>query len=1132
MTENDQELPARPGRSSREADIDDQIAEVIEDVIGRRSRGEALPDEQIVQQHPHLLPDLKHRLRDLHWVRGAERVVGRAERAGTVDQADGTDPRNASWSHLPAGAIPGLEIREEIHRGGQGVVYRAVQLSTGREVAVKVTRDGPLLGPRDKARFEREVRLLAQLKHPNIVTIYDSGVAAGTDYFVMDYIVGQPLDGHLERAGISLREKVALFAKISEAVAAAHLRGVIHRDLKPANIMIDRQGEPHILDFGLARFASEEIEGKSLWQAMTETGHFVGSVPWASPEQVGGARERIDLRTDVYSLGVVFYQTLTGRFPYVVHGAMREVFENILDAAPTKPSALNRHVDGELETIVLKCLAKEPQRRYQSAIELARDMRRYLACEPIDAKRDSTFYVLRKHMRRHRFSVSAAAGLVLILIASSILAWTLYARSQDNLWQAYLAQARAGRMSGRMGQRLVSLKALAKAAAIRPSVELRDEAINCLELTDVRVVRQEQTAYTTDVAQCGFSMDGEHYWLWEAATEKTFVRRLSDHQTVLTLPAVPSGGYGAAPRFSRDGRYLARVAGSTCEVWDIERAELIAAFAVDATNYARPLDFSPDGGELAVGCKDGSIHIRSPGSNEARSLPPVHAPVHCVRFDPTGRFLATSSLRSSDVLIRNALTGKVLRTLTHAGRVWRITWSPDGSQLGTACGDRHAYVWNTETGERQFLLVGHKAEVTHISFNRTGTLLLSSAWDGSTRLWDPRDGASLLIVPAMAGESFFDDAGLFGFRSFTNGMMVGTAKVVFGSATEKLLGPQRDTPTDGCQSSRISTDGRWMTCASEGGVRLWDLRRGAQTSFLPINWSVFAAFSPDMSELITVSETGVMSWPVEIAERVMHIGPPELLLPSEREGLGESGFTSKGRKLVVASTQSDRAFVLDREHVGEPRTIGPHPQMQYISISPDDRFLATGTWRGSGVRIWNLANGQLLHELPIDRGANVGFSPDGKWLITSEAEHIFWQTDTWQPVARFDRPAYTSVPGPIAFSPDGRLVALAGHDTSVLLVDLLRLERVAEFDSRGIPQFEALSFSADNERVLLPFGDAVHVWDLRAIRAELAAIGLDWDMPGYPPAPAVPVSPMRVEVELGELAPGTEGPSTTPASQP
>ncbi len=429
MTENDQELPARPGRSSREADIDDQIAEVIEDVIGRRSRGEALPDEQIVQQHPHLLPDLKHRLRDLHWVRGAERVVGRAERAGTVDQADGANPKDASWSHLPAGAIPGLEIREGIHRGGQGVVYRAVQLSTGREVAVKVTRDGPLLGPRDKARFEREVRLLAQLKHPNIVTIYDSGVAAGTDYFVMDYIVGQPLDVHLERARISLREKVALFAKISEAVAAAHLRGVIHRDLKPANIMIDRQGEPHILDFGLARFASEEIEGESYWQAMTETGHFVGSVPWASPEQVGGARERIDLRTDVYSLGVVFYQTLTGRFPYVVQGAMRDVFDNILDAAPEKPRALNRRIDGELETIVLKCLAKEPERRYQSAIELARDIRHYQAREPIDARRDSTLYLLRKQVGRHRVAFALSSALLVVLVCTAVGMTLMYAQA-------------------------------------------------------------------------------------------------------------------------------------------------------------------------------------------------------------------------------------------------------------------------------------------------------------------------------------------------------------------------------------------------------------------------------------------------------------------------------------------------------------------------------------------------------------------------------------------------------------------------------------------------------------------------------------------------------------------------------
>lgn len=319
----------------------------------------------------------------------------------------------------------------EIHRGGQGVVYKATQLSTQREVAIKVLREGPFAGAADRTRFEREIHVLAGLRHPNIVTIHDSGTTAGFFYFVMDYIPGRPLDEFVRDMELStgsridVRTCLQLFARICDAMNVAHLRGVIHRDLKPGNIRVDDDGEPHILDFGLAKM-SEIDDVAAQAAARTVTGQFVGSLPWASPEQTDGRPEVIDVRTDVYSLGVLLYQMLTGCFPYDVTGNMRTLVDNIAHALPKSPRSLRSDINHEVETIVLKCLSKEPARRYQSAGELGRDIQRYLRGEAIDAKRDSTTYILSKQIRRHKVPVALAAALLLSVFGFSIWMSLLY----------------------------------------------------------------------------------------------------------------------------------------------------------------------------------------------------------------------------------------------------------------------------------------------------------------------------------------------------------------------------------------------------------------------------------------------------------------------------------------------------------------------------------------------------------------------------------------------------------------------------------------------------------------------------------------------------------------------------------
>jgi tRNA A-37 threonylcarbamoyl transferase component Bud32 len=334
---------------------------------------------------------------------------------------------SSSSGHGPRDSIPGYKIVRKLSEGGQGVVYQAIQVSTRRKVAIKMIREGAFASRSAIARFEREVQILARLSHPNIVTIHESGTATGGHYFVMDYIAGQPLDEYMQcpDAPGSIREILQLFETICNAVNAAHLAGIIHRDLKPSNVRIDGIGVPHILDFGLAKVALSDSEASM----MTMTGQFMGSLPWASPEQAMGMPGKIDMRTDVYSLGVIMYQMLTGEFPYQVTGNIRSVLEQIMRTEPRRASTLHREINDEVDTIVLKCLSKVRERRYQTAGELARDVQHYLSGQPIEAKRDSFGYLMRKQLMRHKVPVVVGVGFIAVILIGLVASLTLWRRA-------------------------------------------------------------------------------------------------------------------------------------------------------------------------------------------------------------------------------------------------------------------------------------------------------------------------------------------------------------------------------------------------------------------------------------------------------------------------------------------------------------------------------------------------------------------------------------------------------------------------------------------------------------------------------------------------------------------------------
>ncbi len=1085
---------------------------LVEECLCRRTAGEAISDEQMCAAHPELLPELAEALRGLAVIERARDV--RPESSGR---------RSERPADLPADAFEGYALLGELHRGGQGIVYRAEQRSTGRKVALKVLRDGAFAGKLDRARFEREVQVLAALKHPNIVTIYDSGCAAGHFYFVMDYIPGRPLDVYMSSAPHSVAQTLALFGKVCDAINAAHVRGIIHRDLKPANILVDPAGQPHILDFGLAKLAEPQTGSTAgPGRAMTLTGEFVGSLPWAAPEQVEGGSGRIDTRTDVYALGVLLYEMLTGRFPYPVAGPMHEVVPHILHDAPRAPRKLRPDIDDELATVLLKCLAKAQERRYQTAGELGRDLQRYLRHEPVEAKGDSAWYMLRKSVRRFRAVLAVAAAFVLLLAGSSALAWMLWVQARESadaarlrLRDALVAQARSTRLGRQVGQRFQALDALRQAAALGPTAAARNEAIAAMALPDLRAIRSLPDRgfgyFDRPLERCAvLRSDGS-----------IVVLRIADEQVVAELPA-PAGGFVNIHWATLEGQNFTRLfdtptGGRHLEVWSLpeQRMQWALRDAAERTRY----DISRDGTRLAVGRLDRAIHVYELQSGRETERVAVDRSPAYMTFDPSGRRLALYHADYAQARILDLETGTLEPAFESTKLAWAVAWHPSGTLLAGAS-ETQIELWDTQQRCRRGVLAGHEAHVVHLRFSDDGELLLSNSWDGQSCLWDVRS-QRLLLKLNLSGPVFGPDgdrvAGTLTERGanhvtvFELNRAAECRQIASSQPAWLVLAVGVFDPVSGLL---LSAEG--ATAEGSGGIRVYDVERGCEEARLvsPNVWSI--AVDPGGDFFLAGHDDGVYRWPLRRTDGRLVIGPAQRLFVGAR--VTALGLSADGTTASLGGYSESEFAVLDLHSPARVRRFGCAMGRKVLALSPDARWAATSAAASASAEIWDVQRAVRLAELPFTCPEWVSFRADGEFLVSGSSGGLrLWEFGTW----RLVRPVAGDFGAGVSYGRPGSIASTASGGNAVRLLNADTYEDVAILEPPDRYASTDFDFSPDGARLvqLTNRAGVIHVWDLRLIRSELARMGLDWSTAPRDFGPVSWRERPSVEFDLSSSAP-------------
>ncbi|HMC65742.1 MAG TPA: hypothetical protein VKI65_12450, partial [Gemmataceae bacterium] len=726
--------------------------------------------------------------------------------------------------------------------------------------------------------------------------------------------------------------------------------------------------------------------------------------------------------SDIFSLGVLLYELLTGSTPLshkrVREAAYGEVLRMIKEEEPPKPStrlsdsgealvsiSAQRHMEpakltklvrGELDWIVMKCLEKDRNRRYETASAFAADVQRYLNDEPVQACPPSAWYRFRKIARRNmRILATVGVIVVALVLGTAVSTWqairatgaeglartwlaaeteaknatrdqlrlTEQAQEQATrrLYDARLAQAKAGSLSRRVGQRLDSLDVLAEAAKIARGLNLPEEsllerrnaAIACLALPDLRIAK-EWNGWPAGSDHADFDGKLEHY----ARVNKqgaVSIRRVAGDEEIARLPG---SGSETGVFFSRDGKFLVvwTVGGSTgLKVWKLGGHEPIIAVQVPAGD-SYGFDFSPDSRQCAISHADGSISLYDLASGQPPRRLPGGWRAEWLAFHPEGRQLAVSC--NTSVEIRDLDTGKVVADLQHKVAAHQLAWHPSGKTLAVVGDDSRIYLWHVPTGKQTLVLEGIRNGGVNIAFNHAGDLLASTGWEGMLRLWDPKTGKQLFSTMSWSIFPRFSPDDRLLAADIRDGKVV--LWEVAACREYRTLVRAAAAGKGSYQITAIRSDGRLLAVAMLDGVGLWDLTSGMELAFIKSPASNFVLFEPS-GALLTNGSAGLLRWPIRAepaAPGVLRIGPPhKLCVPGP---ICHVACSADGR--VIALSQFLGGQVLHADRPDQPVRLEPHDDARYVAVSPDGRWVGTGSHHGTEVKVWNAQCGELVKE--------------------------------------------------------------------------------------------------------------------------------------------------------------------------
>jgi serine/threonine protein kinase/WD40 repeat protein len=910
--------------------------------------------------------------------------------------------------------------------------------------------------------------------------------------------------------------------QVAEALAYAHAQRVLHRDIKPSNLLLDLQGTVWITDFGLAK----ETEGEDV----TQTGDLVGTLRYMAPERFGG---HCDARSDIYSLGLTLYELLTLQ-PAFEESDRGRLIRRITDNDPPTLRKIDRHVPRDLETIVLKAIAKEPDRRYSTAKALAEDLRRFLGDRPILARRTSARERVWRWCRRNPVVASLTLAVVVLLAAGSLallfanqrlsaqLQRTQLAQAAEEkanqdaveqLWQSLLAEAQARRHSRRAGDASLALEAIEKAVTIARETQmpeerflaLRNEAIACLALPDLRVAK-EWDGYPAWSAHFDFDENLKRYVRTERGDEVSIYRAPGEG---LEFPPFKAGMTGW-PELSRDGRFLTLSAGPRLQAWKLTgpSPEKVLEIA-DTTDWREALGFSNDSRQLAVAHLGGSVSVFDLPAGSLHCRVDTGAHVRCLAIHPSDRQVAIGN--RDGVEVRDLATGNRRASWTLPGASC-LAWHPAGKILAAVGEDRVVRLWDPGTLAEVARLKGITNHGVAIAFDHSGELIATTGWEGELRLWDPRTRRQLLQTRFVSTGSP---------RFHRNGRLIaadekGTKLRIWEIIPPRVLRTYVNE-TLGARANFgrccVSADGRLAAVASVNGFCIWDLLTGRELAGVLSAQVDALSFEPG-GGLLVQGSGGLFRWPLGTKPSpsgAIPFGPPERLpIP----GVHWTEVASSQDGSVWASAQYWGALVWHRDSPKTARKLVPHPDARYVAVSPDGLLVATGSHNVPGAKIWDAQTGELVKELlPTENWVQVRFSPDGQWLATRAQGIRLWKVGSWQEGPFLGGEGHF----PFTFGPDGTWLAHETGSGAVRLVDIKTGKELARMEDPDQWTAYSIAISPDGTKLVVTNGrDAptFHAWDLRAIRENLARMGLDSAMlPDLPPKNAsreLPIMPLEV----------------------